>query len=209
MKTFLRAAALAIALAVVAACSGGGDTTTAPTVPVADSTVTADVDWAARTVTVTGVDGYDIDFCEGEAPILCVTRGGEWIGGIELLSFSGGTLLDDVDRWFADFVTSMGDDRRMGCDPAYEIEGDDLEPASFAAADGHRYGFTGRIDGRVVERVIGYAADIDGTTHLLTMNALADDGCLAREGELPVDAVDDLEPVLAALAGGSTNLPSS
>lgn len=215
MKTTMKAAGAVVLLGLLAACGDGGTETTgraAPsTVPVADVEVgiEAAVDWASRTVEVEGLDGYGIEFCEGDAPLLCVERGGEWIGVIELASFPDEEALDEgIEAWADDFVTTMAEDRRVGCDPAFEVVGDEPTPAPFAGEDGHRYGFTGRIDGRVVERVVVHVAAVDGTLHLLTVNGLADDGCLSRESELPVDAVDDLTPVLAALAHGSTNLPA-
>jgi hypothetical protein len=202
-------AALAVVLAALVAACGGSEVAAPPTVPVADVSVTASVDWEARTVEVTGLDGYEIRFCEGEAPVLCVSRGGDWVGAIELVSFpDGGSLLGRaVEAWAAELYDSTAADRAIGCGPAYDIVGDDPEPEPFAGGEGHRYGFTGTVNGRVVERTVGHVAVIDGDLHLLVVNALADDGCLGRESEVPVDAVDDLETVLAALAAGSTNLP--
>lgn len=212
MKKMLTAAGAVVLAAILAACDGSGagsEQAATTTVPPAAPSVTASVDWEARTVEVDGLEGYEIEFCEGEAPFLCVSEDGEWIGGIELASFPGDELLaGGAQAWLDDFLSTIADDRRRGCDPGFEVTGDDLEPAPFAGADGFRYGFTGTIGGRVVERVVGHAVVVGGDSHLLVLNGLADDGCLAREGELPVDAVDDLVPALAALAEGSTNLPS-
>jgi hypothetical protein len=56
--------------------------------------------------------------------------------------------------------------------------------------------------------VVGVVANDDaGTVHLLVANALAendDQTCLHEEGELPISAMDDVEPVLLAVAAGSS-----
>lgn len=205
---------VAVVLVVIAAgCGGNDDETAAPsttttTTPV--RAVEATVDWRARTVSVDGLDGYEIDFCEGEAPILCVTRGGEWIGGIELASFPGGAeaLEDGVEAWAAEHYGTIEADRVQGCDPDYEVTPDEVEAVPFGSLDGYRYGFTGTVDGRAIERVVGIGAADGGDLRLLVMNALVDDGCLARESELPLDAASDLAPALDALAAGTTALPA-
>jgi hypothetical protein len=211
MNRISRAAGAVIGLALLASCgTGGGTGTAAPTtVPVNDVRVEATVDWTARTLTISGLDGYELDFCEGEGPFLCVVRDGEWIGAIELGTWAddGGVLDDGPDAWVADFLSALEEDRRTGCHPDFQLAGVDAEPMPFGGATGFRYGFTGSIDGRPVERVVNHLVVIDGAVHVLSLNALADDGCLAREGELPLDAVDDLLPALAAIAAGTTSLP--
>jgi hypothetical protein len=209
----LQVASTVMVLALLAGCGRGSTSETAAptTAPVANVPVTATVDWGARTVEVAGLDDYQIRFCEGEAPILCVSQGGEWIGGIELGSYADGAtmLAAGVEAWVEEFMEWLVDDRRRGCDPGYDVAGDDIAPAPFAGSTGWRYGLTGSIDGRVVERVVRHIVLVDGVLHSLGLNGLADDGCLAREGELPLEAVTDLEPALAALAAGSTNLPDA
>ena len=206
--------ASAVVLALLTGCGSDDDggaaadpTTTTSRPPAA---VTASVDWVDRTVEVEGVEGFDIDFCEGDAPILCVSRDGEWIGGVELASFPGGAgaLDDGVEAWVDDLVRTLEDDRRRGCDPSYALTADDTEAVPFAEREGFAYRLTGTVDGRSVERVAGVGV-VDGAhLHLLVLNALSDDACLARESELPLDAADDLEPVLRALAAGTTALPT-
>ena len=210
------AAALFASMVLLAACGSGRDagapaassTSTSTSTP-PGSAVTATVDWAARTVDLKGASGYEIRFCDGDAPILCVARDGELIGGIELVTFPGGAeaLDDGADAWAADHYRTLTADRREGCDPAYELDPDEIEAVTFAGQQGYRYGFTGSIDGRPVERVIGIGAARGDDLHLLVLNALADDGCLAREGELDLTAAADLDRVLDALAAGSANLP--
>lgn len=199
----------------LAACGGDDDDTSAAPPETTTTTVhdmdespivTASVDWTARTVDVQNADAFTIEFCEGDAPMLCVNDVDVPLGIIERASFPDGVEDGDLDAWAQDFYDSIADDRVVGCDPDYVLEGDDPEPATFAGAEGVRYGFTGTVDGKVVERVIGVAAvRDDGSLDLLAANGLADDGCLSRESELPVQVMDELEPVLLALAEGSAD----
>jgi hypothetical protein len=201
----LRRSLLLLPILLVAACGRGGDgavvaapdpTTTAPPVP-----VTATVDWRARTITIDGDVPVDVNFCDGDAPMLCITDDGTPLGIFELASFDG--LVDDFDAWARTFFESVESDRVAACDPTYELDPQSPVAASFAGALGVRYGFVGTAGGRPVERVVGYAINDAGSLRILVANALADDGCLSRESELPLDAMDELEPVLAAIAAGS------
>jgi hypothetical protein len=181
-------------LLLLVAC-GGGD---APDVAATeDDPMAATVDWAARTIEVDLDSPFDVNFCEGDAPLLCVTDDGEQLGVIELATFPG--EVDDLDAWAASFYDSVRADRVAACDPGYELVGDDVTEAGGWG----RYGFTGSVD-EPVERVVGYARNVAGSLQLIVANALVDDGCLSRESELPLDVMDDLEPLLAAIVEGST-----
>jgi hypothetical protein len=198
--------ALVLTVLLVAACSGRGDdeVRTATTTSGSSSSVTATVDWTARTIAVDGDVPFDVNFCEGEAPMLCLVDDGTTLGAIELLSYDD--EIDDFAAWGADFYASVETDRRTAC-PTYALDGDTPVPAPFGDRNGVRYGFTGTVDGTVVERVVGVVANDDGTVHLLVANALAGNDvqtCLHREAELPVTAMDAVEPVLLALAAGSS-----
>lgn len=189
----------------VGACGGDDDdevvATTAPT----PTTVPVDVevDWVERRIVVDGDVAFDLNFCDGEAPVLCVSRDGAQLGVLELGTYEGEAVAD-FDAWADDFYESMRADRIAACDPDYELDGDVPRSAPFARRDGIRYGFTGLVDDRVVERVIGHAVNDGADLRVLVANALADDGCLARESELPLAVLDELEPVVAAIAAGSS-----
>lgn len=163
--------------------------------------MTATVDWSTRTVALDGDVALDVQFCEGEAPFLCITDDGAHLGVIELATFDG--PVDDFDAWAASFYESIETDRIAACDPTYTLDGQEPVVASFAGALGVRYGFVGSAGGRPVEQVLAYAINDAGSLRLLVANALADDGCLSRESELPLEVMDELEPVLAAVAAGS------
>jgi hypothetical protein len=199
---------LSLVLILLAACGGSGDSegdaaTTSTSAPTTSTTsgITASVDWTSRTISIAGPTPVDIRFCDGDGPFLCVRRGAELLGSVELARFDGEVA--DFDAWAEDFYDSMAADRAVGCDPAYRLDGDDPEAAPVAGALGVRYGFVGRVRGVPVERVLGFAINDGGSLRILVANALADDGCLHRESELPLDAMDELEPVLAAVAAGS------
>jgi hypothetical protein len=179
---------MTVAVLPLVACSDGGD----------DG---ATVDWTSRTATVTGTD-LGVAFCEGEAPLLCITspEGGS-LGVIEHAEFEA---VPDLDAFAADFAASMETDRTEHCNPSFELEPDETTPTTLFGEDGVRYGYTGTVAGELVERVVGHAAIVDDRLHLVVANFLADDGCLARESELPIAMVDDVEPILDAVAAGST-----
>jgi len=209
------AASLVLVAVLLAACGDDGDadraaprpTTTTPTPTTTTTPPAAAVDWRARTVDADGVsESIDVAFCEGEAPFLCLSDAatGEHLGIVEHLDYPH-TDADTgaLDEWAHLHYESVALDRTTHCHPDYRLERDDPTRADVAGADGIRYGFTGTIDGRVVEQTIGYAAVVDGRMHLIVANALADDACLARETELPVAVMADVEPLLAGLAAGS------
>lgn len=189
----------------LAACGRGGDGAVVaapdPTTTQPPAALTATVDWRARTITVDGDVPFDVNFCDGEAPLLCITDDGTQLGVLELATFP--EPVTDFDAWASSFYDSIASDRVTGCDPTYALDGEKPVAASFAGAVGVRYGFVGTTDGNPVERVVGFAINDAGSLRLLVANALADDGCLHRESELPIDVMDELEPVLAAIAAGS------
>lgn len=198
---------LPLLLVLTAAACGADDDpddaapSTTTTSTTAAPAVTASVDWTARTATVEGT-AYGVAFCEGDAPLLCLTSPeGESIGVIEHAWYDD---VPDLESFAEDFAASMTRDRTEHCDPAFELEPLETTPSTLFGTDAVRYGYTGSIDGREVERVVGHAADIGDELHIVTANFLADDGCLSREMELPIDAADELEPVLDAIVAGST-----
>jgi hypothetical protein len=188
----------------LAACGRDGDgagvaapdLTVPPPVP-----VTAVVDWDARTVALRGDTRFEVQFCDGDAPVLCIAEDGSHLGAVELGSYEG--TVEDFREWADVFYESVETDRVAACDPTYDLDGERPVVASFAGGLGVRYGFVGVADGRPVEQVLGWAINDAGRLRILVANALADDSCLARESELPLEAMDDLEPVLAAVAAGS------
>ena len=188
----------------LAACGRGGDgagvAAPDPTVP-PPVPVTAVVDWTARTIDLRGDTRFDVQFCDGDAPVLCIAEEGSHLGAVELGSYDG--AVDDFSEWADVFYESVEADRVAACDPTYDLDGQRPVVASVAGALGVRYGFVGIAGGRPVEQVLGWAINDAGRFHILVASALADDACLSRESELSLEAMDALEPVLAAVAAGS------
>jgi len=163
--------------------------------------VTATVDWTARTVSVTG-SSLGVAFCEGDAPLLCVTDGaGAALGVIEHAEYDP---VPDLEAFADDFAVTMRRDRTEHCNPAFELTQTETEPSTLFGADGVKYGWSGSLDGEVVERVIGHAAIVEDRLHIVTANLLGEGGCLARESELPLQVLEDAEPLLDAIVAGST-----
>lgn len=206
----LRRAASAVVLTLLLAACGSDDPTPVSAPPSTTTTTTpvaASVDWAARSLTLATAEGYAIGFCEGEAPMLCVTRDGADVGVVELASFpvsSIDVLADgDLSAWAEDFARAIARDRAAACGDGYAVAADEPVPARLGGAEGIFYRLTGTLDGRTVERVAGVAAVVDGQLWLLTANALDEGGCLSREQELGIDDLDRLTGTLRALAAGS------
>ena len=218
-----RAAGVAVAVAagaLLAACGGGDDASreAAPT-----STITSmpgdvaageaiSVDWTTRTIEPAEVDGWTLEPCEGDAPLVCLSRGGgEATGAVELSEFalSSFTALEDkrgldaLEALADDAVTALAADRKEGCGVDYAVEADETVPQQVLGTDGLRYGWTATVDGEVVERNVSYAAIVGPTVYLLVAGALEPDGCMERLSEFRVDDLDDARPVLDRIAAGS------
>lgn len=196
------------------ACNSGGEkdeAATPTTTTVVPTPGFASVDWKARTVEFRKfLMEYSVNFCEGAGPLICVSLDGDVLGVIELISRTDGSEFTKMGapEWSERFIASIRSDRKRGCDPGYDLSPDKTIGATVAGRPGFRYSFTGRIKDRIVERVVGYGTVIKGDLHILVMNALADNGCLNRESELPLQDAKNLEPVLESMAAGSTNLPN-
>lgn len=220
---------VALALALAACGDGSAEAippTTTPTTGAAPTTSVdpaptigdAAVDWAARTADV-DAPGWEVAFCEGDAPLLCVARDASPVGVVEHLAYPVASVetlagaLDDGDAtaeleaWAGEHVATFTADRAEGCGDGYEVRGDPVVSASVGGTDGIRYGFTGSVGGRVVEHAAGFAAVEGERLVLVTASGLADDGCLARESELDVEDLEAFLPHLAAIAAGSTFPP--
>jgi hypothetical protein len=208
---------LAALLVVLAACGGGGDSaaptttttitaTTAPPAPAFDWSDPAPVD----------VDGWHLESCEGDAPLVCVERDGQIVGLVERLEFPLDSF-DDLaaplaagdeeaayDALAAAFVRDLTADRETGCEDGYTVE--PLPVIHVTTPDGTaaRYGFAATTaSGDPAERVVQYAAVRGDTLVLLAANASSADGCLPPEGpEFTPHLLEAFEPVFDGLVQG-------
>lgn len=216
-------AAIALSAVLLGACSD--DSTASPSATTTTATseppAAVEVDWAARTVTRVAEADVTVDFCEGEAPLLCFTGdGGEHLGVVELVHYptagydvieeaiaGGGDESAALEAIADDLVTSVAADRAEGCGEDYEIVPDEPVPAVVAGEDGVRFGFRGVVDGTTVEHVVIHALIDDGTVWTLTAAGYDDGGCLPREGEFDVAGVQSAMLLIGELAAGTTLPP--
>lgn len=204
-----RAIILALALSLAPAC---GEAVADPNDgPQGDQPPTGDapiVDWTDSSKVLELGDGWTVAACEGDAPLLCVSKDGVAQGGVEAASYDLDSIPDidpedDVDtqlRALAEgFMQAIGTDRAEGCGPDYVFE--PIEPTPFVLANlpGMVYGFVGTMpDGRPSELNLQYATVIDA--QIVTVAAIAYDegGCPGRDdlGGFTTESLVSFRPYL-------------
>lgn len=212
-----RAAALTAALVFLplAACGGddgdnaaprGATTTVAPDGNGAVA-ITATVDWRDRTVELEGADPrWHVAFCEGEAPVICVSEEGQHAGTVELADFpvnSIPTLRRGLRVWAEESTAGFKASREADCGDDYHIGLDPIEALTVAGQPGVRYAFTGSRAGAVVERTISYATTVGDTFFIINADGYDEGACLPRESDFTATDLAAFAPVLHALATGS------
>jgi hypothetical protein len=214
-----------VVLALVAGACGGsgsdddGATSTTTTTEARASTTTTSAappivaDLAARTVTPANAEGWELAFCEGEAPMVCLSKPARTdpSGVLELTTFpldsfpslQGKAGQEALEALAAEAVRTFVADRKEGCGIEYVVEGDETRPQTVAGTDGLRYGWTATVGDAVAERSVTYAA-IDGDTVLLLgTGALPKTrGCIERLSEFLLEDFDSALPVLDRVAAG-------
>lgn len=187
---------------------------TAPEPPVdSDPIVGA---WGSGAPPVDLGDGLVLADCEGDAPTLCVSRGGDDLGYLEHLAFPvppelaglEGAALDAALRVFAEERSAwVAEDRAEGCGADHEVLQDAPASLTVAGAPGLRHGFTTLLDGEATERHVTWVTVGPDALHLVVAAAVApgacmDDGLTAFEPSV----IDELLPVLDRVMAG-TPLP--
>lgn len=200
----IRVAALAIvALSALAACSvqPGVSAPARPALP--DEPARPVVDWSARTLEVATTSPWEVAFCEGEAPFLCITRGGEHAGAVELIDHLVSS--PSLEQWAAAHLSWASSDRAEGCPAGYRVEGDPVRDVKVAGRDGVRLSFTGFDEtGRKVERVVLHAFTQLGRHYIISAAGYEEGSCLGRQlSDFTVEELEMLEPLLDRLAAGS------
>ena len=212
------------ALVLTAACGGDGDgdrgadrpgtTTSSSTTTAADGGEVAEVaevdDWLAGDLSVDLGGGFTLAHCEGDAPILCVTRGSEPKGIVELSSFPVASL--DLRRALSsgpraalmahvdDYLGSLRADRIAGCGDGYTVT-----PLPTTITDGPEgpvasYGFTGARRGEAISvRTAQWAAIRGEELVLLNLSGYDDGACVPAEGEGSVADTVEVERRLRPL----------
>lgn len=202
--TSIRLAALAVlALSALAACSvqSGISAPSRPARP--DEPARPVVDWSARTLEAATTSPWEVSFCEGEAPFLCITRGGDHAGAIELIDHPMSS--PSLDQWAQDHLSWVSTDRTEGCPAGYRIEGDPVRGVEVAGRDGVRLSFTGFDEaGRKVERVVLHAFTQLGRHYIISAAGYEEGSCLGRQlSDFTAEELETLEPLLDSLAAGS------
>lgn len=226
MRIRIIPALLAVAV-VLAACGGDAavepttttqPTTTATTVP--DTTTTPPtttpteplvIDWDDRAMTVALDGGWTVTHCEGEAPLLCVSRDGETVGVLEYF-IADPLTYDAYDPSAADeanlraiaanFVAAFEQDRASGCGADYGFEPIEPTPFAFGGNAGLAYGFQGVTAGGVPsEYNLQYSALAHGRLIFLVAAAYDEGGCPGKDDLISFDSavLHEFQPHLEAL----------
>ncbi len=185
------AALLALAV-VLSACgeavAGGGDPGLGPEQP------SEAIDWndPGRVVNFDG--GWSVGACEGDAPLLCVERNGEFVGLVEAMSYRIDSF-DDLDpaadpdvnlaAFAGGFFEALETDRRDGCGADYGFRPFEPEAFQLGTASGISYGFAGTMaDGSPSELNLQYATIVGDDVLLITAIAYDEGGCPGPNGDL-------------------------
>lgn len=179
------------------------------------------LDWTPRHVDVDD-DRWTVAFCEGDAPILCLTDEAGNRGGVELTTWNAAGYdvirqawdagADDVGALEAlaeDHAEIFVADRAEGCGSDYEVVPDEPTVVDMGGHEGLRFGFRGIRDGVTVEHSLIHAVIVDGLLHLMSTSALADDGCLGREGEFDIATFDAATIGLLGRLASASVLPTT
>ena len=171
------------------------------------------VDWSRRATSFRS-PGWTLEFCEGEGPFLCVARGSERVGSVELSRFPvrdhaviaeilrrGGSEREALEAAAAEFVSVLTADRRVGHGGGYQLRADPPAPATVMGKPGLRLVLEGRLAGRLLERIVQYHA-IDRDTFYLLAATGTDGG--GRLGEFETGHLRAFEPVFGEIAAVSS-----
>ena len=164
------------------------------------------IDWAERAQGPISVgNGFTVEGCEGDAPFLCVIKGGEPVGQIEYFSFAAPAGNETIRGLIEDDYRSFESDRQSICPAEFEVKTVEPAEAEVSGRDGFRSEYSvADGNGKTVERYVKYWTSAGGQIHLLSAEAQEEGSCSPGEGTLFTDAVlTDFGEPFAAIAGGS------
>jgi hypothetical protein len=111
--------------------------------------------------------GWSVQPDEGEGPFLSVSNGSQTVGTVELLTIPLDTLTDppfdpqrglgELQEWAEAFYDVTREDREQEFGEGYAFEQDEPEPTDAGGFCAVRYAYRGSMDGRVLDRGVGYA----------------------------------------------------
>ncbi len=207
LRTLLLVPLLAL---VLAACDGsgvgsGGGTSDPPPTTAAPP---AGLDWTAREGRADLGGGYVAEFCEGEAPFVCVSdASGAVVGTLELLRQPADAAGRDPRANVASLIEVLREDRPVGCGEGYAVEPEPPVDAELGEHAGIRYGFVGRdATGAEAERTVGWMAVAGDELLILGAPAAAPGSCM--DTDVPIqfrpEVLRQLTPALDAMVAAST-----
>lgn len=169
---------------------------------------------------VTLDNGWVVQRCEGDAPLLCVLdAAGATLGVVEFGSYPAsdaiaealarGTVMAALEARVAEQHAAIAADRAIGCGAEYEYRAAPVGHATVGQEPAVVYAFSGVVDGREVERHRSYYTVHAGQLWVVTAAASDPEGCMATDlAEFtPADLVT-FEPFLARIVAG-TELPDT
>ncbi|MEX2587868.1 MAG: hypothetical protein WD602_07755 [Actinomycetota bacterium] len=173
------------ALVVVAAAGACAEAEEAPAAS-SSPEARADVDWA-RAGSSVELEGWTVTSCRQQPPVLCVERDGRPAGQIRLedlpsLGQEASNSPDQVQATLAVRINtayqSWAADRVQRCGPAYEMSTDSPSVVTVAGEQGLKYGVRATVDGRVVERTVGYRVFRKPIETVIEATSIEPDGCV-------------------------------
>lgn len=168
------------------AATACADAAPAPEAGSSAPTPVADIAWGQANSSVE-VLGWTVRSCPDPQPALCVERDGQPEGRIHLedlpsLGQEASNSLDQVQATLAvrtnTLYQSFAADRLERCGRDYEITTDRPVPVTVAGERGLKYGVRATMDGRVVERTIGYRAFRSPIETIIEATAIEPGGCV-------------------------------
>ena len=176
------------------------------------------IDWNRRAVSLRS-PGWSLEFCEGEGPFLCVARGNEQVGSVELLRFPvrdheiiaevlgrGGSEREALEATAAEFLAVLSADGRIGYGKDYHLRADPPAPATVMGKPGLRLVVEERLADRALKRIVQYHV-VDRDTFYLLAAAGTDGG--GPLGEFDTEHLRAFEPVFGEVAAVSRVNPTA
>lgn len=176
------------------------------------------IDWDARTVSFPS-PGWTIAFCEGDGPFLCVSRGDEHVGSVELLRTPidrhavisealgrGDSEIEALRAAASDFVAALSADRRIGLGEAYQVRADPPTAVTVMGRQGVQLVVQSGFADKISERVVHYYVIQGDSLYLFAATGMTGGG---RLGEFAIDELLAFEPVFGELAAASRVSPST
>lgn len=215
----MRAALALVLLLAVAGCGDDAGPAVAAPSPSAvaspsPSPSAAPVDWDNPTTTALP-EGWTLGPCEGDAPLVCLSKDGVVRGTAEITSFPVETLpavrdaLADGEAaalqvHAGEFLEAFRQDRTTGCGPDWSFRPDPVAALTARGTPMVRTAFSGGRGATTTERVVRWVGLRDGRLVALGITATAEGACTPGEGpELTPAELAEIEDAVDRLVRAS------